>query len=389
MAYISSNANRFYVAVEEAFGQVPQITAQNRFSAVQLSAHQQIESGKRNDKTGSRTFPGISSGARRKTDFGIKTYLSSWQAGLNIPGHGPLFQAALGSDPLVFAGGTAGSSTNASQINFTSPHGLSVNQAVSYDSEIRFVASIVDGSTVLLNAPFSTTPAPGAPLSPTVTYLPKTDLPSVTLFDFWAPSAAVQRVICGAVVNQLSISVNGDFHEFQFRGGARDIVDSASFSSGDGGLATFPIEPALTAFSQSAVPGNLGQAWIGSTATRYMTVTEAAITLENDIDMSAREFGTSLPTDASPGKRLVKLDFSIFEQVDTATSELYQAARQQSPIEAMLQLGQAKGQLFGVYLKSVIPSVPSFVDDQRRLQWQFKESRAQGTSDDEIVVAFA
>ncbi|MDQ6678010.1 MAG: hypothetical protein M3Z09_12000, partial [Acidobacteriota bacterium] len=271
MAYISSNANRFYVAVEEAFGQVPQITAQNRFSAVQLSARQQIESGQRNDKTGSRTFAGISSGARRKTDFGVKTYLSSWQTGLAIPGHGPLFQAALGSDPLIFAGGIAGNSTNASQISFASPHGLSVNQAVSFNSEIRFVASIIDGTTVLLNAPFSLTPGPGAPFSPTVTYLPTTELPSISLFDFWAPSAAVQRVISGAVVNQLSISVNGDFHEFQFRGAARDILDSASFSPGDGGLATFPVEPTLTAFAQSAVPGNLGQAWIGSTATRYMT----------------------------------------------------------------------------------------------------------------------
>ena len=87
--------------------------------------------------------------------------------------------------------------------------------------------------------------------------------------------------------------------------------------------------------------------------------------------------------------RSVKMDFTVFEQLDSATSELYQAARQQSPIEAMLQLGMSTGQLFGVYMKNVVPTVPSFLDDQRRLRWEFKESRAQGTLDDEIAVAFA
>ena len=47
--------------------------------------------------------------------------------------------------------------------------------------------------------------------------------------------------------------------------------------------------------------------------------------------------------------------FDLFAQTDTATPALYQAARQQSPISAMFQLGQVSGQLMGVYLKSVIP----------------------------------
>ncbi len=42
----------------------------------------------------------------------------------------------------------------------------------------------------------------------------------------------------------------------------------------------------------------------------------------------------------------------------------------------------------GVYLKSVIPEVPEFDDGKNRLQWQFRPSRAQGTVDDEIAVAF-
>jgi hypothetical protein len=54
----------------------------------------------------------------------------------------------------------------------------------------------------------------------------------------------------------------------------------------------------------------------------------------------------------------------------------------------MFQLGDTTGQLMGVYLKSVIPVVPEFDDSKNRLQWKFRASRAQGTVDDEIAVAF-
>ncbi len=54
-------------------------------------------------------------------------------------------------------------------------------------------------------------------------------LPSLTLYDYWSPSTAVQRVLGGMAVDTLSIKVNGDFHEFDFSGQAQDLVDTASF----------------------------------------------------------------------------------------------------------------------------------------------------------------
>jgi hypothetical protein len=42
----------------------------------------------------------------------------------------------------------------------------------------------------------------------------------------------------------------------------------------------------------------------------------------------------------------------------------------------------------GVNMNSVIPEVPEFEDGQNRLQWKFRGSRAQGTVDNEITVAF-
>jgi hypothetical protein len=132
----------------------------------------------------------------------------------------------------------------------------------------------------------------------------------------------------------------------------------------------------------------MGQAWLGTAPSQFFTVTEATITLKNDLDARNREFGSMLPRAIAPGQRIVTAAFSLFSIDDDATKELYQAARTQSPISVMFQLGEAPGQLMGVYLKSVVPEVPEFDDGENRLQWKFRASRAQGTIDDEISVAF-
>jgi hypothetical protein len=55
----------------------------------------------------------------------------------------------------------------------------------------------------------------------------------------------------------------------------------------------------------------------------------------------------------------------------------------------MFQLGQEAGQMFGIYMKGLVPEVPEFDDAETRLQWHFSNCRAQGTIDDELVIAFA
>jgi hypothetical protein len=388
-SYISSNANRFYTALESAYGNAAAISSSNRIPALKLTVRQQREVTHRKDKTGTRTFAGLPPGGRLKTNFELQTYLTSWAKSQPGPAYGPLFQAALGGTPQEFPGGTVASCTGDGRLGFTAEHGLQVGQAVASGSEIRFVAAIVDASNVQLNVPFTVLPAPGAVLSATVTYGPATELPSVSVFDFWSPATAVQRMLCGAAVDEMEISINGDYHEFRFNGVAQDVVDSSSFSAAAGGLQTFPPEPEMSAFDYSIVPGNMGQAWLGPMPNQFFTITSASVVMKNNLDMRAKEFGSSVPRAICPGERQVTSAFDLFSQDDAATAELYQAARQQSPITVMFQLGQASGQLMGVYLKSVIPEVPEFNDGKARLQWQFRPSRGQGTVDDEIAVAFA
>ncbi|MBV9503813.1 MAG: hypothetical protein JO323_02285 [Acidobacteriia bacterium] len=388
-SYISSNANRFYTALESGYGSVPTPTANNRIPALKLTVQQQLEVTQRKDKTGSRTFVGLPTGGRRRTNFELHTYLTNWNKS-NSPAYGALFQSALGGAPLQYVGGTLSSSDGSGRLGFASPHGLSLGQAVSSGGDVRFVAAIVDANTIQLNAPFTVIPGPGAPIGATITYAPATELPSVTIFDYWDPSTAVQRLVAGAAVDQMDILVNGDYHEFHFRGLAQDVIDTSSFTAGGlSQLQSFPVEPPITSFDYTIIPGNLGQAWLGTSPTQFFTITNASIQIKNALDTRTKEFGSSLPRAISPGQRSVTATFSLYGLNDTATASLYQAARQQSPVTVMFQLGEANGSMMAVNLKSVIPEVPEFDDSSNRLQWKFRASRAQGTINDEITIALA
>ncbi len=388
MSYILSNDNRFYVALEQTYGSAAAVAAVNRIPAVKLTAKQQTQKVQRKDKTGSRTFVGNPSGLRKQTSFELKTYMTGWVDQTTSPAHGPLFQACLGSAAMISSGGAVAGAANASQVTYSSPHGLSPGQAVTSGGEMRFVSAIVDNLSVQLHAPFTVAPAAASSTGPTAVYQPAKSLSSVTIFDYWSPGTSVQRVLSGAALDKLTIKVNGDFHEFDFAGQAQDLLDSSSFQSGQAGLAAFPPEPAVARLNYSIIPGHLGQVWLGSIPNRFFTLTAAEVIIQNSIDLRAHEFGASLPSAISPGLRSVTVDFSLYQQDDAATQALYQAARQKSPISCMIQLGQQEGQLFGIYMKSFIPEVPEFNDGEKRQQWQFQNCRAQGSVDDEIFVAF-
>jgi len=388
MSYILSNDNRFYVAIEQSYGTAGAITGANRIPALKLTAKQRSEKVQRKDKTGSRTFPGNPSGLRKETSFELRTYMASWADQTSQPPYGPLFQACLGSPAMLSGGGTIASSSDPSRVTFAAPHGLVPGQAIAVADEIRFASAIVDANTVVVNAPFSASLGANAMASPTATYQPANDLKSVMLFDYWSPGTSVQRLLSGAAVDKLSIKVNGDFHEFDFTGQARDLVDSSSFQGGQGGLTAFPQEPTVGGLNYSIIPGHLGQVWLGTAPSQFFTLTKAEISFQNNLDLRSKEFGTDLPLGISPGQRNVSVDFSLYELDDSATRALYQAAKQKSPISVMIQLGQQQGQLFGIFMKNVIPEVPEFDDADKRLQWQFQNCRAQGSVDDEVFVAF-
>lgn len=386
--YISSNNNRFYVAVEPSYGQAGAITARSRIPAVRLNVQQRFQRPRRIDKTGSRTNLGTPRGTRKETAFELTTLLTNWDGGGNPPPYGPLFEAALGRPAVLFPGGTVASAAGPNTITFSTPHGLMPDQAVAFGGEIRFTQSIVDESTILLNAPFTNPPTAGSRMGPTATYLPATRLASVTIYDYWDPQEAVQRAIIGCAVNRFRLRINGDVHQFGFDGFAADIIDTATFQSGQGALTSFPQEPFDQTWNHVTVPGNLGQAWLGDASGDVVSLLHAELTLVNNIELRSQEFGFSTPRCFGAGTRRISLDFTVMSTTNAAVTNLWASSRFQAPMSVMFQLGDQPAQMCGVYMKAVIPEVPAYNDDESRLRWEFRDCEVQGLLDDEISIAF-
>lgn len=386
--YIATWDNRFYGALEASYGSVGAITANNRLPGLGLSAAQKSVRLRRLDKTGSRSFQGYPSSLRSETNYALKCFLATWANQAQPPSYGPMFESGLGASPQMFTGGVVDSTPGPNRVRLTANHGLTVGQGISFGGEIRFVTAIVDAQTVELNTGFTVAPTNGSPLGTTASYQTSRTLSSVSLHDYWVPDTAVQRIVSGAVVERIRIVVNGDYHEMEFRGPAKELIDNATFLVGQGGLSSFPLEPAASGTQFLPVAGHLGQAWLGAIPDRFYTITEGVIQINNNAELRSREFGSTLPLCIVPGLREVTLSMSLYAQDTNSYRSLYQAGRQQSPIQVMFQLGQQPGQMMGVYMKSVVPDTPEFDDREARLQWLFSGCVAQGTNEDEVFIAF-
>jgi hypothetical protein len=281
-----------------------------------------------------------------------------------------------------------GNAPDPTTIEMSAPHDLVVGQAVRLGDELRFVSGIIDPMSFVINAPFGASLEAGSDLGETVTYLPAKSLPSITLFDYWNPAEAIQRLLAGVGVNRMRFLINGDFHQIHFDGVGAELVDDHTFVADTAGLTEFPVEPEGPYNHFSLVPGSLGQAWLGAIPSKFFTVLRAEIVLNNRLEQRTREFGSLKPKCLVPGQREVTLDVDLMSNTSASTIGLYEAAAQQSPISVMFQLGQQERSLCGVYLPAVMPEVPVLDDDETKLRWRFRDCRAQGVGDDEIIVAF-
>ena len=387
-SYISSNQNRFYVAIEGSYGQAQAVGVINRFPAMHVKAAQTAEVAKRLDKTGTRTHQGYTATGRLRTAFEVRSYLSVW-SGAGEPSYGPFFSAACGAAASFSNGLLVASLINSTEIVSAVPHGLLVGSGLSWNNELRFVTAVLNPYTLTFNAPFAVNPHAGMLLGPTVTYRLSSSLPSFTLYDYWSAESRISRLLPGCAVDAMDLIVNGDYHDFRFSGPASDLIDAMSFVSGTAGLLAFPSEPAEANFNASGVPGHLGQAWLGGVPTEFLTLIDAKVQLKNNLELRRNEFGLVRPAAVVPGDRVVSSSFSVLVQDDAQTAALYLAAKQRQPFAAMLQLGQQQGQLMGIYLPQVISEVPDYNDSASRLAWDFTSNVAQGTNDDELFIAFA
>ena len=265
MAYTLSIANRWYVAQESTYGQVPTISSNNRIPAVKLTAQQQRDKSQRKDKTGSRTFAGMPAGMRLQTTFDMTSYMRDWPDPSTLPSHGPLIEAAMGASGVLWGGNAAAAGSTATNITFATPHGLRPGQAVTAGGEIRFVAAVANTQYGgFERAFFSRARVRNSARPDGERTVSRPQLPSVTCSITGIRSTAVQRVLTGAAVDQMSMIYERGFSPVRVQrdgagyGRQRFVRGRTGGASDVSGGTT-----QRTAFSYSPVPGNLGEVWLG------------------------------------------------------------------------------------------------------------------------------
>jgi hypothetical protein len=384
--YISTRNSRYYAALEATYGQVAPVTAGDRFSGLWLRISQKWEEPRRRDKTGTRTHQGIAGRLRKRTAFELSTYLYARENGGVPPRGGALIEAAMGAAPRVHGGGLQVVQAQGTAVTFGGAHGLQPGDAVAAGGDLRVVTACPDAQTAWLSAPLSA--QAGQVTGGAVSYAPSLKIPSVSLYEYWSPDEAVQRVLAGCVVDEMTIALNGDFHELTFRGMAAAVIDNKTFEGQQGGLASFPAEPAVSPLVEMPVPGHLGQAWAGALPSPLETVAEARIRVRNNAELRWRDFGLMEPKCFAPGDREVMIDLEIYGNTSAACEAIYASAIHREPMPLMVQMGEVAGAMCGIYVPNFIPAPPEFLDGEERLRWRLRGSVAQGTREDELYVVF-
>lgn len=386
--YISSGKNRHYAAIETTYGRAAAVTADNRFTSLGLNVRVEQERPRRRDKTGTRTYQGIAGELRKRVEFEVGTYLYQREESSPAPKYAALLEAAMGGGAIASAGGAVVAAAAGNQVTFAGPHGLAAGHALAIGGEVRFVESVAGATSVVVSAPFEGMVS-GMQAGAAVVYPLAQDPKSVTIYDYWSPATAIQRILTGAAIDELEFEVNGDFHEIRFRGEASELLDSHTFQTQQGGLESFPAEPPQIAHVEAPIPGHLGQAWFGTGPEMLHTVKKATLSVKNNMDFRRKDFGSLRPKCLVPGDREVSVELELYSQDKAVFNELYAAATLRNPVPFMMQLGSQPGQMSCVWVPSFVPEIPEFADDEPRLRWRVRSSRAQGAGEDEVYVAFA
>lgn len=386
--HIASYANRSYAALESELGAVAAVTSSNRLPLSKLDIRSVRETSQRLDKSGGRTYVGAPQNGREHTAVQFSSYLTEWDSIGGLPELDAVVQAAMGGDVQVSAPMTIANVSGGMTLTMSSPHGLSIGQAISVGSEMRFVDSVVDELTVVVNCDVPPDVVNGAEVGRCVTYRLGSHLKSLTLLDYWDPSTAIQRCAAGVSLDQLVVSVNGDFHEMSFSGEGGGYYDSASELPLSSGLQEFPSEPIGEWSNGELIPGSIGRAWIGAGGQVCNSVLMGKLTLTNHIDYRRREFGGNRGGCVRAGIRDVRLDLRVRAENSDEMRTLFASSRLQQPVPVMFQLGEQSGRMCALYLPQVVMEVPVFDDSGPSLEWVIRQARAQGVFNDELIVAF-
>lgn len=295
--YVLAPQQRAYAKIEATFGVNPGLAAGNGFRFMRLEPAKPQEYILRRDKQGTRTFPGVVPGGRRRGDLPIDAHVIPNGAAGTKPDMDPFYQAAFGTAGTTWVGNTVGAGSTTTSIVFVdNSQPLTVGQFISYNGEARYVTAYNSSTfTATVTPPFSFAPPAATVMGSSFNYLLGTNLPSVTIGSYWDPSTAEQDLITGWVCQTMRLTINTETTDVAFTGQAQDRQDNISnnltpatvYTANAGSGVTAGLTNVVALGSVAAPVGSyfspliVGQ-WVNIAGTLYTVATfvsPAAITL--------------------------------------------------------------------------------------------------------------
>lgn len=326
MAFALSRNERIYLQKETAFGVIPNtggtasLTGANCCRHIKASLTPDVALLVRQDKTGSRT-PTAGVAGRKSGRWSVEMSLAANGAAGVVPDCDPILEALFGQAATISAGVS-------------------------------------------------------------VTYNLADAIKSFTLWRFRTPAAVMQQAAFGCVVNEAVFNLGQDIATCQFSGESVWVPDSVNFATtdtaGKGGLTAFPAEPGSPVTNGGIIAGFTGQATFDGNVLANIRSSTLRIVTGNAIvrDTFGKYYGDSAEGDL----RNVALSFSLYDDDQSGTTNLYQKAVSKTPIDVTIQIGTVAANKWTFSLKGIQLAVPNLDDGQRRWSATFGDSQASGSS---------
>lgn len=386
LEYISTFSNVFYLRADTNAGEPLQLAEARRAPIESLQVAVKRKQLFRNDKTGYRSRAAVLGPQREDVNLSLTANVTGWADRNEEPSLGPLFASAVSAEGQSGTNLTV-DSVAGSNVTVLGTPDVWVGMALSFSDEIRFVRSVIDPNTFELNGSFSAPLQQGSILFGCKTYAPGGTAETFELFEYWSPSAAVQRAVSAACANRTTFEINSDFVTMSIEGFAKTVTDSVTNSMAPLEFPTLASANPQNESILSPIAGHLGQAVFGASGKRICTIVQGKVSIDNGIQTRSDEFGCFGTKSFTLGRRTVELDLNLYQRNDEISQELFATAVRNEPVSIMLQLGSGQGNMMGIYLPSVLMPVPSFVDSESRVLWKFNGAQSVGSQDDEVFLA--
>lgn len=414
MAISLSRLERLYLQTQPVFGTIPNTsgtasvgnTNACRFMHMELQNETALLA--RQDKTGSRSQEGMT-GGRKAGRWTVSMDLAANGTPGTVPDCDPLLQAIFGQTAAVGSGtANIASSTNASPIVLTTAaHSIPTgtfemvtvaNHTVNTTANGVWLAYA--GTTTALtlcgSSGVGVGGASGAISRVKLTYTFVDDISLFTIWSFRTPASLDQRVGHTAVVQEATFNLNQDVANWSAQGECMWVLRSSDFANDDllqeGGLTSFPSEPATPVTNGTIVPGFTGrfvaaQSVAGTSAATFATAAYTFTTIRNGTmrlqtqNLLVKDtFGSYYVTTTEGDVRNIELSFNIYDDDSPQVQLLKRYGDIKIPVDFVISVGTVVGNIWTHYFKNVYLASHVLGDGQLRFDARYDNSRATTTN---------